>query len=392
MRKLLIINNIPTPYRTYMFHKLYDVGREHGVETTIAFQAEREARRVWKAEDFALRTPHFYSSGLRFWSKRPRKFFTYPTVNIDILRRVMSGAYDWILYAPLNSMNGWFVSWLPAGRSKKVVWSESNLHSTRYMSGFARAFKRFLLAPCHVLACPGERALEYVYTLRPKARALPVIHLPNLVDTALFEQRVGQLRSQRDAIRRELDFDADQQLILGVGRMVDYKGFGQVLEAAAQVDGNYRLMFLGEGERLDSWRERVRALKLERRVTFAGQQPEAEVVRRLAAADWFIHPALEDPSPLVTIEAATAGLPLAVANQTGNAPETVEPGQSGFRFDASCIGDVAETLRKMVSMPIQQRLQFGARSRELAQERFSPDLVSNRFFAELLRLSPARSS
>ena len=257
MRRLLIINNIPTPYRTFMFQKLHDVGLMHGIETTVAYQAEREEQRVWKAEDFRLNVPHFYSSGLRFWSRRPRKFFTYPTINLDILRRSCSGQYDWILYGALNSMNGWLVSWLPAGRSIKIIWSESNLHSTRYMSGWARVLKSRVLAGCHALACPGERALEYIYAFRPQARALPVLLLPNLVDLSVFERTVSELRGRRAAIRAELGIAPHEQFFLGMGRMVDYKGFGQVLEATAHVPGDYKIIFLGDGERLAAWRARV---------------------------------------------------------------------------------------------------------------------------------------
>jgi glycosyltransferase involved in cell wall biosynthesis len=388
LRRLLIINNIPTPYRTFMFQKLHDVGLEHGVETTVAFQAQREARRPWKAEDFALQTPHFFSSGARFWSSKPRVFFTYTTLNLDIIRAVAAGRYDWVLLATLNSVTGWFATLLPAGRTVKVLWSESNLLSTRYMSALARAFKRLLLAPIDALACPGERALEYVYALRPQARALPTLYLPNLVDTGLFRRRVAELRAQREDLRREIGVSRDRRLILGVGRMVDYKGFGQVIEAAARVTGDYQIVFLGDGERLEAWRDRVHGLNLSERIRFDGQKTEVDVVRHLAAADWFLHPALEDPSPLVTIEAATAGLPLAVANQTGNAPETVVHGESGYRFDAANIADIAKTLEAMVSMDEVTRQRFAARSAALATQNFSPDEVADRFFRDLHKLAP----
>jgi glycosyltransferase involved in cell wall biosynthesis len=255
------------------------------------------------------------------------------------------------------------------------------------MSGWARVLKSRVLAGCHALACPGERALEYIYAFRPQARALPVLLLPNLVDSSVFERTVSELRGRRAAIRAELGIAPHEQLLLGMGRMVDYKGFGQVVEAAAHVPGDYKIIFLGDGERLAAWRARVAELKLSQRIRFDGQKPESEVARHLAAADWFLHPALEDPSPLVTIEAATAGLPVAVANQTGNAPETVVHNESGYRFDAVNITEISQTLEKMVNMDEGTRRSFGARSAELARENFSPDKVADRFFRELPTLS-----
>lgn len=41
MKELLIINNIPTPYRTFMFNRMAEVGQSCDFEVEVAYQAHR---------------------------------------------------------------------------------------------------------------------------------------------------------------------------------------------------------------------------------------------------------------------------------------------------------------------------------------------------------------
>src|SRR3954469_7160771 len=159
MRRLLIINNIPTPYRTFMFNTMYDIGRAHDIEVTVAFQAERLAYKPWRPQEDAMRFPHRFSTGVLPWRGKPLQVFSYLTFNTDILRLVTSRRYDWILMAPLQSVGSWATALAPAGRTRKLLWSESNLTSSRFVQGPVRRLKGMLESPFDMLVCPGRRAV-----------------------------------------------------------------------------------------------------------------------------------------------------------------------------------------------------------------------------------------
>ena len=65
MQRLLTVNNVPTPYRTFMFNLMHAKGLERDIEFSVAFRRRREAHRSWKPEDFDMRFPSFISTGLR---------------------------------------------------------------------------------------------------------------------------------------------------------------------------------------------------------------------------------------------------------------------------------------------------------------------------------------
>ena len=383
MRRLLIINNVPTHYRTFMFDTMGARGAEHGVDVTVAFQAEYEKGRPWFKDRPPMKVRHFVSKGLNPFARGTQQWFTQRTFNTDILRSVAGGEYDWVLMAPFMSAGTWTIALWPT-RTRKLLWSESNLDSTRHLHGPGLWFKRLLLSPFSVLVCPGQRAVDYVRRIRPGMASKPVLWLPNIVDTALYDTRVREHRAQREQIRAQLGVGPGDVLVVGTGQMIERKGYHLLLEAAAAVPGSYRVILVGDGPFRQEWQARIDALGAGERIRLPGAESPENIARFLAAADWFVHPALQDPSPLVIVEAAVAGLPLAVSTQTGNAPEAVVEGENGFTFDPTDPAAMRRTLERIAASSPQDRLRLGRRSAELARERFDPVPTVDRFFKGLL--------
>lgn len=389
MKKLLIINNIPTPYRTFMFRRFHELGPRFGFDVSVAFQARREARRAWNPDEMDMQFPYEISSGFGFGGQ-PKEFFTYRTINRDIIRKVASGAYDFVLMAAFMSVTNWITSRVPAGRTVKVLWSESNLLSTRWTKGPAKSLKRSLLRGYDINALPGERALEYLELLDPAAARKPLLWLPNIVDSSIFVERTAAFRRQRDAIRKSLGVADDEVLIFGIGMMFEKKGFDLAIEAARQIDGKYRMIFLGDGPRREAWLADIENHGLADRIKLPGQADPEDVARHFAAADWFFHPARFDPSPLVVIEAANAGMPLAISTQTGNSPEAIDEGRSGVLLDSSNVETMAAGIRKMLAVTHDERRAMGENAARVAREKFDPDGVLTRFFEGLLAFEQER--
>jgi glycosyltransferase involved in cell wall biosynthesis len=168
--------------------------------------------------------------------------------------------------------------------------------------------------------------------------------------------------------------------------MVETRGLVALIEAAARVAGEYRVVILGDGPLRQQYLARAAGLGLGEKILLPGEFPPDTVAKYLAVADAFMHPSLEDSSPLVAIEAVTAGLPVGISVQTGNSPETVQEGVNGFTFDASNVDHVAGCLRRLVELAPEQRSAMGRASADLAHDRFDPDVVSDRFFRGLLEL------
>ena len=388
MRRLLIVNNVPTPYRTFLFNKINDLGVANDIALTVAFQAEQLEAHRWKLNEADMRFPYFFSAGLRLNRSKRVSRFSFSTFNPDILKEVRVGRYDWILTSALQSVGSWALALTPSA-PMKLLWSESNLTSARYLRGPVRWFKGALEAPFSALVCPGQRAVEYARYLNPMLATRPILWLPNVVDTAIFTEAVGASRTRCSSIRERLGVRSDELLLLGAGQLVERKGFETLIEAIGLVAGPYRVILLGDGPRRGALTNRIRELGIENRVRLEPEVDQSGMPDYFAACDWFIHPALRDPSPLVVVEALNAGLPLAVSRQTGNSPEAVEEGANGFTFDGRDVGSVAAAVHRMVMMGGDERSILSGHSSTLARERFDPDTVVSRFLDALIELRAA---
>lgn len=378
MKKLLIINQIPTPYRTFMFNRMMEVGRTYGFEVEVAYQAYMDRpRRNWDPRQMDLAHSHFFSKD---WRGRQRLSAPYFRLNYDLLRLLYRNKYSHILYSPVGSLCGWFVRFAAWSRSKKIYWIESNLTGTRRKRFVARYFKRGLLQGADCFMCPGLRATEYIQFFLGRKEIGPVSFVPNLVDIRLYQDKVWALRKERESLRKSFNLPVDQRIILAVGEVGKGKGIDQLIRAAMHTPGSYQIIVLGRGPLLEEWREWIMREKVEHRISLKGYCDEDIVAKHLAVADWFIHVARKDASPLACIEAICAGLPIAVSNQTGNQSEVLEDEGNGFSFDAEDTGDVTAVLDRMVRAPHSQLLQFANRSVAISYERFDVDSVLSQFF------------
>ncbi|MGH7937550.1 MAG: glycosyltransferase, partial [Bryobacteraceae bacterium] len=127
------------------------------------------------------------------------------------------------------------------------------------------------------------------------------------------------------------DFSAAPPLILSVGRLIEKKGFEDLIEAcrllAAQTV-NFRCEIIGEGPLQSLLEERISAASLANMVSLPGPLPQSEVRRRLALATVFALPCVAeagggmDNLPTVIMEAMAAALPV-VSTPIAGVPEMV---------------------------------------------------------------------
>jgi colanic acid/amylovoran biosynthesis glycosyltransferase len=127
-----------------------------------------------------------------------------------------------------------------------------------------------------------------------------------------------------------------EKMVLFVGRLVEKKGCGSLLEAMAEVERRspaVELVVIGGGELRAEYEARAAALGL--RCRFLGAQPAAMVRAWMARASVFCVPSVVAASGdaegfgMVFIEAQAMGLPV-VSTLSGGIPEAVKHGETGL--------------------------------------------------------------
>jgi glycosyltransferase involved in cell wall biosynthesis len=177
---------------------------------------------------------------------------------------------------------------------------------------------------------------------------------------------------------RSATADAEVPLLISVGRLVEKKGFGELISACALLRDRgvvFRCEIIGEGPLHDALSGQIASAKLPDVVQLRGAQAQREIIQRLAAASLFVLPCTTeagggmDNLPTVIMEAMAAGLPV-ISTPIAGVPEMVQPGVTGELVPDRNAGALASAIDALLDQPERAR-EMGARGRVVAQERFA---------------------
>jgi glycosyltransferase involved in cell wall biosynthesis len=171
-------------------------------------------------------------------------------------------------------------------------------------------------------------------------------------------------KPDREFIRRELNLPLASPLIVCVSNFNPQKNQWRAVQAWPYVLTRYpaaRLVFIGDGVRLEACRLEARRLGLGKQVLFMGRQ--TDVYNYLAAADVFLFPSETEGLSNALIEAMASGLPCVVSDIPGNR-QLITPEQDGLLFDATDSEALAQTvLRVLTNRPLADSLGIAAQTK-----------------------------
>ncbi|CAH7427813.1 hypothetical protein VCHA48O428_90023 [Vibrio chagasii] len=373
--KIAVINNIFTPYRTFLFDFMSDFFKSQGHELTVFYQFEKEKERHWDTEQNTFKH-NYYVSKNRISLKGD--FYSFFSFNIDFLKHKFSD-FDYVIFSPLMSVNNILLSYLIPKR-KQIHWIESNFESTKFVGGPAKYIKKYALGQASKYLVPSEKSIDYIraFQCRPDS---DFIKFPNLIDfNKYYEPKVSHKKNID--IRNMLQVNNDTKCILVVGELCHRKGSDRLIDILKNVEGNYKIIVLGTGVLHEELVNQVNELNMSHKIAFLGHLEQSESLNYFQFCDCFLHLARRDPAPLVCVEAVTSGLIMAVSNSTGNSKEVV--GSLGFTFDVDSDDELFDVVRRLVHLSEDDMLKASACSKLLAKSNFTPDIVIKRLLDRLV--------
>lgn len=174
----------------------------------------------------------------------------------------------------------------------------------------------------------------------------------------------------------------DVPVVLGVGRLVEKKGYDTLLRACAMLRDrgvDYRLRLGGEGPAWGGLQRLVHDLDLDDRVTFLGPLEANEVQREYAGADVFALPCRQlddgdrDGLPNVVVEALVHGIAV-VSTTLPGLQEAITHEEGGLLVEPDDPEALAAAVHRLLD-DASLRARLGAAGRVHAAERF--DRVAN---------------
>ncbi len=168
-----------------------------------------------------------------------------------------------------------------------------------------------------------------------------------------------------------------ERIVLGVGRLVYYKGFDVLIDAMREVDAH--LLLVGVGPLRDALSEQIRTDDLTRKVTLLGAVSDAELQACYAASDVFVLPSVTrtEAFGLVQVEAMAAGVPVINTNLDSGVPFVSLHEVTGLTVQPRDSSGLGEAIRYLFEHPA-QRIAFGKAARQRAIAEFDATVMARR--------------
>ena len=192
----------------------------------------------------------------------------------------------------------------------------------------------------------------------------------NPIDFTRF-RRDASTAAAASQVRRDLNIDPNDRVLLSVARLDPQKGLRYLVEALPAIVRDFPdtiAVFVGGGapESRAALETVADTLGVRRNVRFAGVQ--ADITSYLEMCDVFVLPSLYEGLGIALVEAMAMERPC-VASRTTAIPEVVEDGVSGVLVPPADAAALAGAIVRLLRDPA-LRTRMGVEGRRIARERF----------------------
>lgn len=283
------------------------------------------------------------------------------------------------LHAPNPTAELALLAWARPRRPKVVVTWHSDVVRQRVLGRLYRPVTRRLLARADAIcvATPNHVRMSAI---------LPAY--AGKVRTCPFGVDVDTLRADAHAVAAVRARYGGRPIVLGVGRLVYYKGFEVLLDAAAALDA--AVVIAGDGERRAALEARARALGMADRVSLVG---EVDDLRPLfAACDVFVLPSTErsEAFGIVQLEAMAFGKPV-VSTRLGTGVDWVNAHElTGLTVPPGDAPALRDAIARLLDSPA-LRARLGANGRRRVEQEYTTARAAESVLAVYRELTGRRT-
>lgn len=358
---VLVIMNIPTPYRVPLLNELAVQLAQCGFHLKVVFAAAGYAERRWVLDPAEFRFDYVLLPSRRIPGTRDvRVIFTYPGI-FRLLRTERPVVTITNAYSPATLKLWWRSLFV---HTPYVIWSGTLADPFHPESALRRLQRRLLTRRASAYIAYGSAARDYMVALGARPEAVHVAI--NTVDTQFFRERTAMLRAQGPAATGPVRF-------LYLGYLRPQKQIGLVMQAVAELARQRRdfvLDVVGEGDDRPALERFVREHQLGDIVCFHGYRQQAEIPAFLARSRCLLFQTGFDRWGLVLVEAMAAGLVCFASVNAGATRDLIRHGENGYAVDFADTAAVVRLMARVIDDAEGARA-MGEAAREFIRERAS---------------------
>lgn len=340
--KVLLITNIPTPYRIPLFNELKGQLERKGLGLKVVFGALGYAYRKWKINMSRCKFEYEVLPSKNIcYSDPENSSFTYSG-----LYRIISKENPSVIITNAFSIATtklWLRLWFL--RTPYIIWSGGIVTKGRPVSFLRRIHRRILIKRAVGFIAYGTKAKEYLISLGAAADKIQIGI--NTTDTEFN-------RAETKRIRENLEDKKERKRLLYVGYITKGKRLDKLFYVAKSLSirrQDFVLQLVGSGPEMENLKNLAEDLHITDLVNFEGFKQQKEIPCYLAEANCFLFPSEYDIWGLVLVEAMSAGLPCISSIHAGATHDLIKDGITGFAMDFSETEEVVDKVNWILENP-----------------------------------------
>jgi glycosyltransferase involved in cell wall biosynthesis len=313
--KIILITNIPTPYRIPLFNELAKQFQNQQTSFKVIFNAKSYQRRKWQVDESQFKFEYIYLINEKLASTKEQTKFTYKGI-VNIIKKeeathfVVPGFSRATLKLILCSFFVRFklIVWTGTVEQKKVNWLK--LLYRRLISKFVDQWIVYSLASKRYLEKIGVNAQKIQVSL-------------NTVDTTFFLKGDKAIeKSTNDSFT--LGFVGELSVRKNPFALID------IIEELCKTNSNFNLNIIGDGDQKSRLEAYINQKNVQNYVNLLGYIQKNELPKIYSSFDLFLFQTDFDIWGLVLNEAMASGLPILASDKAISSLELIENNKNGL--------------------------------------------------------------
>lgn len=308
--KVVIITNIPSPYRVDLFNFLAD---QSDLDITVLYSSANEDNRQWNYDQLTHKNIILKSKTLRIKKKLDFKYIHIPYNILSVLNEINP---DIILGSEYNPTVYLAYKWSRLRNKKFISWSDGTLNSENDINIVQRIIRKEICSKSDALIASSTKTKEAQMFYGANKEKIFISYLTVDIDKYITERK-----------------NTDENNITFVGRLVKTKGLDLLINAIELINCEFKLNIIGDGPEYDNLIKLCKEKKIEDKVNFYGNKDREFIVDMYSKSKMLILPSRKECFGLVITEAMCAGIPIIASKYVDGAYDLIDEGINGFIVD-----------------------------------------------------------
>ncbi len=342
MKKVVLITNIPNPYRVPLFNELSKQLKNENTHLKIIFATKTYKRRLFQLNenDFLFDYSYLNNEAITVGNNSENSYFTYK----GLFERLKNEKPDSIIVSGFSSATVKVFLYSFFKRVPYIIWNGSIAKKGRKDSFIRTLQRRFLAYFASAFVAYGTKAKSYLTSMG--ASEEKVFIATNTVDTSFFEKETEK--------QRAMLVDDNIHHFIYLGYLVPRKNVGQLIEIAKILKmqrNDFCIDIIGDGESKKALESMVKEYQLLDQIKFHGFKQKEELPPYFAKAKALLFQTDFDIWGLVLNESMAAGVPCLSSVNAGASEDLIVDGENGYIVDYQNKADIIEKINFIIENP-----------------------------------------